>query len=775
MQTLDIQEQFRDAIADAGITPPIRIIADGRLHRFSSNGKPNDDAGWYALHDGGIAAGAFGCWRLGINEKWRADIGRSLTPQEEADRRAAVEAIMRDAEAKAASKRAAAASIAAWTIENAVPASPDHPYLARKGIQANGVLEKDRELVIPMCDADGSLHSFQTIAPDGQKRFRNGGRKKGCLHMLGEPTDHLFIAEGFATAASVFEATGVATAVAFDTGNLLPVAEALRGKYPTANITIAADDDPSGIGAAKATEAARSIGGVVALPDWGGERPEGATDFNDLARTNGRDAVSASLAKAKPPNSTKPELALVGGYEKIVLTPAERANCTDLRTLMNASDANVEIVPAAPLPDVGRCPSESFAKLVGWISATYGLDERGATAAAVFVTAALASRRYRERSDLYAVACGPEDARTRVARVVVSILRGVGCPHLLREQRIGTVAALHGALSKLAARAYVALDLAVQAETSRRQNNGSFEHVWGEMGDRLPYAVDIRIDDAGEIGGKRGEQAIIHAPALSMLAAVDETRIDSLFNGRSAASKLIEGAMWFDVGVVQGGARRAEVEHIAIADWVVARAVQVRPEKGGPECVKGNLQDVFTDCATEPPHFTLGRDGTLCDEALAILGDGELGVADVEFKDHDRRNARRIAVAVAAWDSPDSPSVTAEVVAWARRLVERGIVERVAHDKKQANDDGRRSVRAKVLEAVEKAGQTGLLRSRLPGVIRSYRDLDLAAREKIVEALHADEDLFTISGPRGAPKLYAAKFVQIGASGKVRPLTSAAA
>jgi len=76
-------EQFRDVIRAAGLEAPPNIIADGKIHRFSSNGKRGDDAGWYVLHGDGIPAGSFGDWRTGISQSWRADIGRTLSPAEE--------------------------------------------------------------------------------------------------------------------------------------------------------------------------------------------------------------------------------------------------------------------------------------------------------------------------------------------------------------------------------------------------------------------------------------------------------------------------------------------------------------------------------------------------------------------------------------------------------------------------------------------------------------------------------------------------------------------
>lgn len=294
-------EQFRDAIA-AHYSAPDQIIGDGRLHRFSSSGRPGDNAGWYVVHlDGAVPAGVFGCWREGAKHAWRADIGRSLTAQEERDHRQHLDAMKRQADEQRDAGRATAAAIAGYLAGSLAPASPDHPYLARKGVLAHGVLQSGDALFVPMRDADCKIHSYQEITPGGDKRFRKGGLKKGCFFLIGEPAEQLCIAEGFATAASVYEATGIATAVAFDAGNLLPVAEALRAKYATIPIVICADDDTSGVGLSKASVAARTVNGKVALPVWTGERRDGATDFNDLASAEGREAVLRAVMSAKPP------------------------------------------------------------------------------------------------------------------------------------------------------------------------------------------------------------------------------------------------------------------------------------------------------------------------------------------------------------------------------------------------------------------------------------------------------------------------------------------
>ena len=103
-------EQFREAIRAAGLTPPDVIEPDGALHRFASNGKREDDAGWYVMHDDGIPSGAFGDWRTGVSLTWRADIGRKLSLAEIEAQRVKIEAAQRKREADEAKRHAEAAA-----------------------------------------------------------------------------------------------------------------------------------------------------------------------------------------------------------------------------------------------------------------------------------------------------------------------------------------------------------------------------------------------------------------------------------------------------------------------------------------------------------------------------------------------------------------------------------------------------------------------------------------------------------------------------------------
>lgn len=264
----DLIDLFRQAIAAAGLTPPTEVIDDGVIHRFSSSGKPRDESGWYVLHSDGIAAGSFGCWREGFTQSWCSKADTAMTEAERQTHRARIKAMQaqRDTEQAQRQQQAAAQAVQRWTAANACTS---HSYLTTKGVQACGTKIEGDNLLISLRDSAGTLHSLQTIAPDGTKMFMSGGRVKGCYFGIGKPKGVLIVCEGFATGASIHECTGHAVAVAFNAGNLEAVAVALRTKYPALKIVIAADDDhqtPGNPGLTKATAAAQATGGVLAVP-----------------------------------------------------------------------------------------------------------------------------------------------------------------------------------------------------------------------------------------------------------------------------------------------------------------------------------------------------------------------------------------------------------------------------------------------------------------------------------------------------------------------------
>ena len=179
----------------------------------------------------------------------------------------------------------------------------EHPYLDAKRVKAHGVKQEGEALLIPMRDTADTLHSLQVIDPEGGKRFQPGGQVKGCYHAIGKPNGVLIVCEGYATGASIHEATGNAVAVAFSAGNLEAVTLALHQKHPAVRLILAADDDwktEGNPGIASAKAAAVAVGGWLAVPMFPTGRPDKATDFNDLHQLAGSGAVKACIDAASP-------------------------------------------------------------------------------------------------------------------------------------------------------------------------------------------------------------------------------------------------------------------------------------------------------------------------------------------------------------------------------------------------------------------------------------------------------------------------------------------
>lgn len=215
----------------------------------------------------------------------------------------------REARSRAARERRAAAKAARlW----AAAALEGHsPYLARKGVQAHGLrFAPGGAVLVPRYDSAGELWSLETILPErpsedeSDKLNLKDGRTPGTFHLIGqaEGAAWLLVAEGYATAASCFEATGRPCVVAFTAGNLAHVVRALRGRFPAARLLVCGDDDADtqartgrNPGREKAVEAARLAGGVAVFPEG---LPPGGSDFNDLHRAAGLEAVRVLIERA---------------------------------------------------------------------------------------------------------------------------------------------------------------------------------------------------------------------------------------------------------------------------------------------------------------------------------------------------------------------------------------------------------------------------------------------------------------------------------------------
>ena len=312
----EAEQGFRDFAAGHGFTLPDVLREGGEsFQRFPVDGdKAGERAGWckwkYRQHDGS-AFGQVGDWRTGACHTWhwRGDGGgqqprrtRQLSQQQAEERRRQQEWLQ--AHRAAVYAKALEGVRAEW--RNALCAGETHPYCRAKGIfprpyNSTPIRCGSRgELLVPACgfaEAQGwrlELRGLQRIYPDGSKRNAKDCPLEGLFYPFGMPAGAyarvLVLAEGWATAATVYEALGLdfaepmQTLCCFGAGNLMTVAREVHAREPQRSILIAADDDAKGRSAA--LMAAREVGGWIALPRFPADCGRSAkdTDFNDLAR-----------------------------------------------------------------------------------------------------------------------------------------------------------------------------------------------------------------------------------------------------------------------------------------------------------------------------------------------------------------------------------------------------------------------------------------------------------------------------------------------------------
>ena len=294
-----IDTSVKGAMNAAGVAPPDTFEMDGQLHRFHVDGdRLGSKNGWYVIYQDTPAAGRFGCWKRDVNKPWSQKPTIDMSEAEKVTYRDKLEAAKKRHDHEQAKNHAEARSRANEIWKGAVSATSDHFYLKSKGVQPHDIRISQNDLVVPVRNSSMELVGLQFIKPDGQKRFLSGSAKKGSYFSIGKPCGNLLVCEGVATGATLHEATGYATAVALDVGNLKPVAQAMRQKFPEALIVLCADDDinsEGNPGLTKATEAALAVGGMVAVPTFPERRGGKDTDFNDLAALSGLDEVKRQI------------------------------------------------------------------------------------------------------------------------------------------------------------------------------------------------------------------------------------------------------------------------------------------------------------------------------------------------------------------------------------------------------------------------------------------------------------------------------------------------
>jgi putative DNA primase/helicase len=310
----DAWRQFREAMESVGILAP-HEIHDGEVFRFparNGKGRTRNKNGAFEFHSDGWPAGWYQNHGVTGVIKWCYKTDKPFTSERMAELKAESEAaaVRREIAKEKAYAEAARRAQRAW--EDSEPAET-HRYLEDKGVASYGLrANEDGELLIPVMDIDGNWQSLQRIFYDedekSAKLFLQGGRMEGGMFVIGEIVEAgvILIGEGYATMATLRDATGYASICAFNDSNVIKVTAAIRAKFPSAKIVVCADNDHATIvngkhtnpGVTKSKIAAKESDALLAIPTV-----EEGTDFNDMASEIGieavRDAIEAVINKLK--------------------------------------------------------------------------------------------------------------------------------------------------------------------------------------------------------------------------------------------------------------------------------------------------------------------------------------------------------------------------------------------------------------------------------------------------------------------------------------------
>lgn len=341
-------DDVRMQLLAMGLVLDKELTFDGRIQRWKVEGENAERRGWSRLREWTSKAGntyivgAYGVWHgtddgyTKIELPQRDDPARPALTDEDV---AAIRAAQKEAAKKLAeTRKAEAKQAAAWAAQvwAHCPPATEHEYLTRKGIEAHGtrvfpgpdglVLGKIDDsnwwrlsqavgaLVVPMHDEHGNVVGIQFIYPKGHPRrektdkefWPSGMAMGGTFGVLGplRRTGVLAIAEGFATAASIYEATGVSVAYAFSANNLVKAGRQIGKTCKATKLLFCADDDyltEGNPGFTAASNASAEIeGSAWGFPDFkedGVDLRDGKklTDFNDLMALRGKIVVANQI------------------------------------------------------------------------------------------------------------------------------------------------------------------------------------------------------------------------------------------------------------------------------------------------------------------------------------------------------------------------------------------------------------------------------------------------------------------------------------------------
>lgn len=265
-------------------------LQSGIINRYrSEQDKEGKEDSWVVYYESnnGIA-GSAGNWRTGDKHKFNAGGKESYI--------------------KKAVELEKASSTMTQVMREAIECPPDHLYFTKKKVHLHRKLKVDKKgnLLIPLTHR-GVLLAIRVVAasPDDNGKFDKwsikGSKPSNCYYIIeGNNQKTVYIAEGYATAATAAELTGCVAVMAGSASNLTATARAIKKAFPDAEIIIVADNNANNkenTGLKEGLRAARAIRAKMCIPPYDG-------DLNDaISKDNSPDKARGILASADAPDT----------------------------------------------------------------------------------------------------------------------------------------------------------------------------------------------------------------------------------------------------------------------------------------------------------------------------------------------------------------------------------------------------------------------------------------------------------------------------------------
>jgi hypothetical protein len=409
-----------------------------------------------------------------------------------------------------------------------------------------------------------------------------------------------------------------------------------------------------------------------------------------------------------------------------------------------------QVVEPAPLT-IKPFPFQGLNELAAWFDgafeSTHPLVSQAAT---VLTLCTAASRRYEsafgDPAHLFVGVIGPTISTSRyLLDGVDQLMCAAGLGHMVRQTRVASPQQLYGTLNRTPAGVYLAADFGDQLRFARRQPSGLLDSVLHLLATDIAGGKSIKLDNWAEMGVKQPEGSLaqphIYKPAWSLAALLSGAQVASAFKKSELSRGALDSMLFVHAPYEQWQDRHA-VEPINPPAYAIEKLRAMRGLKQGE--VPSKLTETAGMCPTCIP-VTFHSD--LVGLEQRILAEyKKRGQTAKLLASGARRHIRRIATAMAAWQAPDLPYVTEEILSWSSQFV-LGCLEHTIANYHGSGDDDKPDVYQTVLDVIAERGAAGMPIGDLHKYCRPFRSLNKERRDELISQMQKDRGIAIVPSP----------------------------